>query len=191
MRKRSRAILVGLVLLLIAGCGSSSSSVAPGDHADGTPGAGTSGRSPSESFPRLDVYLPLIDDLAGGHGDTLFVRSDICRGADEPVEKEKSPCDRFTEAEQAEIAQAFPEWKQVRFYSRYEDIPKAEQPINHEGNVYVWVGPLNEHGGDEYWIGAGMACGALCGGGGTFVMRLEGGSWASLGHAPGTGVWIS
>lgn len=190
MRDRSRAIVVGFALLLIAGCGSSSSSVAPGDHADGTPG--TSDTSPSESFSRLDVYLPLLDDLAGDHGDTLFVRSDICRGAEDVTGGEEPPCDdRFTEAEQAEIAQAFPDWKQVRFFTRYEDIPKAEQPINHEGNVYVWVGPLDEHGHDEYWIGAGMACGGLCGGGGTFVMRLEDGSWASQGHAPGTGVWIS
>jgi hypothetical protein len=188
----SRTVMVGLAVFLIGGCTSNSTSVAPGDHADGTPGPGAPGESQTESFSRIDVYLPLIDDIAGDHGDTLFVQSDICRRAGAAVNGEGPPCDdRFAGTEQAEIAQALPDWKQVRFVRRYEDIPDDRQPINHEGNVYVWVGALDEHADHTYWVGAGMSCGGLCGGGGTFVMRLENGSWVNQGHAPGTGVWIS
>jgi hypothetical protein len=148
--------------------------------------------SPTTSFARLDVYLPLIEDLVGAQGDTLFVRSDICRGAEAPGETEGSPCDEgFTEAERSEIATAFPRWSEVRFVAGYEDIPDAEQPIQRPGNVFVWVGPLDERG-DAYWVGAGETCGGLCGHGGTFVMQQQpDGSWASEGAAPGTGQWIS
>lgn len=187
MRSRFVASSIGLSLVLLA-CTS------PRDPAT-RESAQTSSESaplPSETFSRLDVYLPLLEDLAGEPGDSLFVQSDICRGAGAAVHGEEPPCDDgFTEAEQAEIAQAFPEWKRVQFFRRYGDIPKAEQPISHVGNVYVWVGPLHERGDRAFRIGAGRSCGGLCGNGGTYVMKLEHGSWTNHGYAPGTGSWIA
>ncbi len=164
--------------------------------ADATsPGTGgtTSVPRPTDAFARLDVYEPLIREMAGLEGrldGPLVVNDLICDGAGDPVDAGATCDESFTTVEQAELQDRLADLDvEVRFASGWEDVI-GEQLENPERLIYVWVGPLESHG-ETYWSGAGMWCGGKCGHGGTYVVASLGDVWRVEGPAPGTSTWIS
>jgi hypothetical protein len=125
-----------------------------------------------------------------GGRDVLFVMTDIC---DTEMMNDERTCEgSLTGEEQAILAERLGRLAdEIRFYARYEDIPKGEAPIDTPGAVVVWVGPPRPQDDGTYRIEAGETCGGLCGHGGTYVLEERDGGWVSTGNAPGTGQWIS
>jgi hypothetical protein len=161
------------------------------------PPSGTDPPGPSASpagAERLDAYTALLTYLSGMEGGpdgTLFIRSQICETAADPSAGKDERCDdAFSSEEQRELSDRLSSFGKIAFVADYSAIPEGQAPIDHPGSVFVWVGPLEDHGG-QTWAGGGMTCGGLCGHGGTYVLMHDEQGWRVEGNAPGTSAWIS
>lgn len=179
---RTLAPLVAVLLALVA-CA----------DATPTPRAGDPAPSADTAVPaRVDAYETVIRDLIGSdRWETIYLQEGICANAGEP--SQPMGCDdALTQDEQADLRTRLADLgAPVRFVASYEEADPDQRILDgREHSVFVKLGPVANGPEGSLEVPAGMACGGLCGTGGTWKLVQRDGGWRVDGTAGGS-VWIA
>ncbi|MEX0984691.1 MAG: hypothetical protein WD096_06530 [Actinomycetota bacterium] len=131
--------------------------------------------TPEPSPERMRLYASLLRVVATQDfppTGPIYVQREICRFTElstGSIGSKVGGCpDAFSEAEQADLKERLASLGEIRFVESFDDVRL--------GQMFVWVGPIEQHG-DELRAGGGMWCGGLCGQGGTFELGPDQDRW--------------
>jgi len=131
--------------------------------------------SPEPDPERMRLYASLLRVVATQDfppTGPIYVQREICRftdGFSQGIGSKGGGCpDAFSEAEQADLSERLASLGEIRFVESHDEVRL--------GQMYVWVGPIEQHG-DTLRAGGGMWCGGLCGQGGRFELGPDQERW--------------